>query len=381
MNGFNPKIINKVIKILSKTGHFFKSLVVMLFFWIMIFLSNSIEMKCPEINRRYVNLDQNGEFIFKNCMFIKIDEILCPKGGAILMNGITALLSVHQCSFFNCSSTEKGGAIYFLGKEKSSFKLKESCALNCRSQTGMFCYCLYFNDFSIEDTTLASFRNNDMVISIGLSGLLNAILSSVNYSNSVLRKFGFLYLDYCSNVSISYNSLVGNIVSEMNLIKATNQNEIFCEGNNFINNHLGTENDVIISTEPFNYMRFRKCVFYGNQNNHTYLFEGLKVILHDCFISHEYSLILKKGNVYFNDCSLNQTQFSQIPLTLFSSYECKSETTTSNNKLSFFVKTLPYSISITILLTTIVILALVPKKNEPNIIEPLISNTLMVENK
>jgi len=188
-----------------------------------------------------------------------------PKGagGAIFLGGSTIKsVSIDESTFYNCTSTSYGGAIYSFGK-KNSFKVLKSCGVFCKSKDGFFTnqYCgQHISDLQFDECAFVSCRR----IQINEYGYGTIHCYRVDLSAKYMNMsniFGFtassLAIVQCYTVNFQFSSLCNNTGENRGIVLFQ-----YCSGSlffvNFLNNCI---NSSLIECTGFG---LKSCIFLGN---------------------------------------------------------------------------------------------------------------------
>jgi len=275
---------------------------------------------------------ENQNIDISQCFFSRTSEYNY-NGGVIYVNG-SYTLKVQFSMFYNCVSSQTGGAIYISILDSY---LKMICANRCTGSYGHFArlrasqtnqvelisvsFCSYspsgYSPLIIEDgnqridNTNSSMNKANMV-----SGISNVSPSSFTSSfctfsnNNVLEQYCIILstFRFCVRWLISY--FVGPCV------EWSYETETISYAN-IIHNNSPSGGVIYVQ---FGSLQMMGCIFH---NNHNYLFSGRSIIVSDSFIDHSSSFSTDYTvNTYSNNLFTRRMTY-QIPY--FYSYYCKSD--------------------------------------------------------
>ena len=139
-------------------------------------------------------------------------------GGAIFIN-TSLLLSLQDTTFYECSSSCQGGAIYFTNG--LNIQLIRICGLNCRTTSvtdNQFAYFLSYNDQILSLTTISKCSNNTfgyttLCLAFGNQNLYN---SNISYNHNI--HISGIYHHNPNKMLSTYNTFNNNSVSSYKCI-------------------------------------------------------------------------------------------------------------------------------------------------------------------
>ena len=278
--------------------------------------------------RSYTNYF-NGKENINNCFFYRINTFTAS-GGVINQNQGTYQLLISFCTFYNCSSSLYGGAIY-IESTSSTFQIYSSCANSCQAPaSGQFFW-----------VTLSS----TLINSINFSSIIKCSPNEPGTGhNSIRMDYGYQFFieSNSSNNKVNlYSSSLGIIspnfflckFSIINQNKATTSTILQLNGGNNLRsiNFTNIISNITPSGSVFQVFSgtyyINDCIIY---NNSKILFSGTNIVS-NCFIDHDlnnlgitlsllnyYTLTLLYNFKYFstyyclNNFKINLTKIKKI---------------------------------------------------------------------
>ena len=194
-------------------------------------------MNCEEFKGNFSHLKFNNNF---NCILIIFSQFIsCNSlnGGALYISLISS--SIVETLFFNCSSKEYGGSIYF---QNSDLIINKCCNINSFSKNGQFGW----------------------FVALNTSSLLFFNFSTICYSSYNFK--GDFYVFYTENGNLKLNNL-NSSKNKLNIRSSGFEITRTFEGNiNFCTCHLTHSNsDICVNTYAVITCNF----FYLNLINNT----------------------------------------------------------------------------------------------------------------
>jgi len=254
------------------------------------------------------------------CFFRRF-SLFSGDGGVISISGQSYSLKVVYCMFYNCTSSKKGGAIYF-----SSYQsiLHMNCAKSCTSTNGHFSFLKTKNDnhvlyLSCSTCALSTTGYFPIVLING-----NQTLEKSNISNcQSIETSGF-----CSSSPTSFTSIYctfsNNNSSVHSCVFFSNTNGTMSFTNIIKNNSPEKMGVVLVDSGGFPKMHY--CIFNGNFDALFCVWSGSLEVFH-CFLSH--SGILSKSV----PLSMSNSTFLLVPtyqIQFFKSYYCNADLSLPN---------------------------------------------------
>jgi len=183
-------------------------------------------------------------------------------------------LMIEECTFYNVSSRENGGAIYFYNAY-GGYSLKKTCANSCFTSSISGSY--QFGYFYAKDTAPAEFLLCSLTKCPGISGgRYNPIYfhrGRHNNQNSNIShiygcyNYGCLRIDACSIGNFSYNTVFNCSCSTYPLIDIYILGSFYKINNyNFVSNSVGAKTNFLIDMNVLSSQNvlIENSVFYKN---------------------------------------------------------------------------------------------------------------------
>jgi len=263
-----------------------------------------LENGCLNMNisqgRSYVNSDVDISF----CIFGRLSSFE-GDGGVISIVGKTFFLYASYTSFSKCSSSGRGGAIFF---DSESQIMRYICSNQCYSKNGQFGSFCTNSSNQIEYLSMA--RN----LESGSYGILqqNGKPTSINcnYSmNSGLNYVGsFIFTDeyYSNNYKNCYSTYVNNMAKD-SCVLGVQSGRYLIQYVNFVHN-ISPMGGVILNQ---NLMEIRYSIFHSNFN---ILFENNGILgIHHSYVFHKYTITNKNTITMDNNNTLTYTATYKLP--------------------------------------------------------------------
>ena len=214
----------------------------------------------------------SSNFYLADCFFSSLYFV--GSGGILNYNTDNVHLVVELCSFFNCSCSVDGGAIYFVSLS-GAYVINKCCAKNCRAGSeGHFAYLqgnsmkngdilystLYF--CSPDNTGTKYYSIRTFPGKIGIKNTNSSFCISSHGSSFYIANGSPFFFNY-SNIENGYSTY-----HCLHIMEATSECKISTI--NFINNTVTSASYAIIhSAIPLTFVF--ECVFYLNKG---FLFNG-----------------------------------------------------------------------------------------------------------
>ena len=224
----------------------------------------------------------------KDCFFKNI--INSDSGGLIRLINYNIMVNIQYCSFFEISSDNSGGVLYFEGGS-SNFYLNFLCVSQCSCKyTGQFCDITQGSSI-INEYKLISFDKYEKIDKLASTTSTLALrgssskLSNINQSSNIYRHCSILFISL-QNIEFNFFTSINNHALHSILIHNYDSNCNF-NYNNILNNTQAV-NSWGLYLGRYKTSIFDQCIF---SNNNYYL------------ISLEYSSILTIQNSFINHSS------------------------------------------------------------------------------
>ena len=260
-------------------------------------------------NKNLIFQDQNNLILFEynyfNCFFSRIN-IYSGSGGIIYAKDCKTIMKLINCIFYNCFSTEWGGAIYFYCNLKgTNVKLNKICASNCSSKYVQFARIVTFsNSNNIYDLISINLCGNNP---IGYTSLKIQI-GNINFSNN--------------NSSKNYNIAVSGI----SINHPTKLKSIFCT---FINNYVSSNSIIFLESFDMHFLSFYNIINNNSpkDNSIIYVFQG-EYIINNSILQNNTDILFStyNGKLHVSNCIIIHHQ----------NYIFKDEIHTFNNQINNF---------------------------------------------
>jgi len=344
-------------------------------------LSVLYQDNCPTNHERLV-FTMQGDYFFENCLF-SLSQSSPNKGGAIFTDQNNINLSLNSCTFYNCSSLDDGGAVYFRSSHGGTVDFCKVCIYQC------FCAgdrCSYpFGYFFVDHLK----NNSHRFISSS-----SKHLQTVNDYYYAIED-GYQYFENNNFTRNCFHAFVTLLTTNPTLSKV-----MMC---NFVRNHAifrgilhfdcGSYSIKSINVVNNTYEEEGQGVFFQSgvsncvltlssfcMNNNTLFFlTDLSVLyIMDCEIEHN-KLCLTNGNVSLSNCMISYgTSIMTKVFSVYSTYFCESDPmisaqpTNNNNSTNLY-----YLVMIICLIVLCVYFALNRTKNNqemPLLHQPILTN-------
>lgn len=263
------------------------------------------------------SIDQGRSFEQQNieildCFFKRL-SVLSESGGVICINGGSYNISVQFSTFYNCSSNQKGGAIFFVSL---NCNLRMICANKCYAGTNYHFSLLKASiDCQIDYISLSSCSyqtkgNSPMALELG-----NQFMDNCNDSmNNAVQVSGIEITNPTSFLANYCTFSINNASQYVCIWFWNNPGKI--KYSNINNNNSPSGHGIIYSYGGFPKMQY--CIFDSNQNTLFSTVSGLLEVS-DCSISH-IGLIFTYTPVTTSNSSIDKKPTYQIEF--FSSRYC-----------------------------------------------------------
>jgi len=217
---------------------------------------------------------------------------------------------VESSSFYNCSSTDHGGAIHFNCMQNGGFVSHKVCATICYTNNpteiarGQFIW-TNINDTMINGVLLSSICLCSEAVrlqqwySIALyKG--NFRFKTTNSSKNTVHHIGIFGTSLCSSLSCGYNNFEQIFSpSGAHIMNAVTSLDNFIEFSNFINNTNQNSNRGIVDAFEYGIVNINDCVFTKNTGLLFSASIKFNLVAKNCYIFHE------NGDYQFNSTFLN----------------------------------------------------------------------------
>jgi len=173
--------------------------------------------RCLNPDERFYS--NTGEYYFEGCLFVC--TVSCKyKGGAICGEKNNISLSLYSCSFYNCSSSDNGGAIHIESPIGGDIQFNKICFFQC------FCTGTN-NNYPVGYMSVDEKKNNSHHYISTSSKYLNTLTSicycvkkgiiemgNLNFSKIMLTYQVTINPVYPTSSIISYSNFVGNYAAK-----------------------------------------------------------------------------------------------------------------------------------------------------------------------
>ena len=255
------------------------------------------------LNLKTNNFIFNGEeryntFFIENSYFSRINT-LNGNGGIIYNMKMDQNMNLNQCIFYFCSSTEGGGAIFFLG---NNVKLLKICCSYCFSEIYQFGYIEtslngFYHLLSINNCYNISEGFNSFVIDLG-----NITLKNYNSSKNINKERSGIWISFPSNFYSIFCSIINNFVSSNTILLFQGYEKYFLSYYNIINNNSPHKYFGVFSV--FSGIFYLKNSFLINNKDFLFKLEEGQLEVSYCKINHNINKIFN-GNILNNNNEIN----------------------------------------------------------------------------
>ena len=275
-------------------------------------------LECYDLPNQNYRLNFNTSFELFNCFFYRTN-MYSGQGGVIYCKNLIINMKIIESTFFQCSSTLSGGAIFFDCRSVgTNSELKKICANTCYTGNNyeyQFAS-LWTHTLSNNYVTYVSIINcsykTDSSDSIHLySG--NQICKNFNSSKNFNKADSSFYVAIPNTFLGSFCTIIDNYVTQYICIMLNHHENNIFSYSNIVNNN--SPNGYGVIRNHFGSYQISNCIIYNNLNILFYSYSGNLNIL-NCQIYHNsaYSLtsITSFANISFN----NIQTFNSITLNL-----------------------------------------------------------------
>jgi len=246
-----------------------------------------------------------------NCFFLRHSEQNFF-GGVIYVSDGTYDIILESCMFANCSSSERGGAIYV---NTQNFEMQKVCANGCyASNYQHFAFVESKKKNYIEYLSFSYCSPRKIgEVSVGLS-LGNQIFDNVNCSMNNAQRISGLSSFSSNSLSSSGSTFVSNSVSSGTIVQSSQKPGTITFAN-FINNFSPSYG--IITVVDYGSLSLMYCIFKQNQKDLFCISIG-SIEVSDSFISHAGYTTLTRNN--------SLTDYPSYEMKYYKTYFCDEQT-------------------------------------------------------
>jgi len=246
--------------------------------------------------RSYENIDIDIE----DCSFSR--SAVYTDNGGIIAVWIEKTLQIVSCSFYECSSTQMGGAIYY---SKTSATINKVCASQCSADNCHFALFQCSIGSNIQYMSINQCSKQYTGTSPIQFGSGTSVISMINISNNKANYRSCASFISITSLDASYCTFHDNRVGDSYCFFTTGTYGTFSYLNFLENN---STNDISIIYHGLTDLSMEYCIF---ANNEGLLFNGFfgKLTIAHCFISHSGSLVTNSVTISNNNSFTNKETY------------------------------------------------------------------------
>ena len=276
------------------------------------------------------------KYFIKNSVFLHINDV---GSASIDFRHRTSIeLFILECMFFNCTSTDNGGAINYDCDRNGTIALSKICASYCyTSGKPSWCQFAYISISSDKNAYVdmlsyskcSPYHQSYTIYSCFYIYLGNQNISYTNSSYNHANYYSSIFIQLPTILNLRFSSFCHNNVQHSNNLYFDSSSSVtlhYIEYCNILNNNSpNTGGGVIFSNGGFS---FNDCIFMFNSHYLFYHSSTNKCYVNRGYIFHHSSSFLKYGTttyIIFNSVTESNVYTPTYTIQYFSSYHCHGD--------------------------------------------------------
>lgn len=263
----------------------------------------------------------NSNVSINGCLFSRT-VLFSGDGGIIYISNKVLLISIINTVFYECFSSNNGGAIY---SDSMNSSLKNICANRCSAKTYQFAFLWEFNTNIVQFLSMA-FCSNDSIgdYSTRFDGG-NQIIENTNSSMNNIKQISGIGTLNPLSFACSYCHFSNNQVSSIVCVYFYGKSGTMHHSNVIHNNSPSWG---VVSVNNLGSYSMEYCILCNNKNV-LFCVRTTSLQIMDCYISHETSLLSTSKSVSTINISFTLTEI--FNLQFFKSHSCNADNPIQNS--------------------------------------------------
>ena len=264
---------------------------------------------CVDINGRIDSVVESGWVKLSGCFFMRT-TVFQGDGGAIFykMDGVS--MNISDTTFFNCSSSQYGGGIFFECTNSQCY-LEKVCGCKCFSQirSSFASITIDSSRFNTFNYCTMNYCGSKMVTSMTCMFKMGRIgIFQSNSSNNLGSQSSSFEIFSFNSLTITLITIENNHVEDDGVLIIRDQiNTGAMNSCNIVNNSAkSSDHSVQLFSGNNEIINAQYCIFHLNSGVLMNVLKGMIIVSH-CIISHNNKIISGINQVYNNSFPYQST--------------------------------------------------------------------------